>query len=119
MSCNCDPGINSTGINSCTLSIVLFSECVIPIKKILMSLHAYVTICQKLQRGEIMTPEQNQLLQDLIKKSWKDEAFKKRLLADPKTVLREMGHNVPDNYEIAFHENTPTKVNVVLPSNPA
>ena len=58
------------------------------------------------------------IIQKLTERAWKDEAFKKRLFADPRAVLREMGYNVPDSVEIAIYEDTPSKVNLVMPPNP-
>lgn len=63
--------------------------------------------------------DQSAIVQELINRAWKDEAFKNRLLKDPKAVLKEMGHNVPDSLQIEFHENSAAKVHVVIPANPA
>lgn len=56
---------------------------------------------------------------ELIARAWKDREFKKRLLANPKSVLKEFGCNIPENVKIQFHENTNDTVHYVLPRSPA
>src|SRR4051794_8581750 len=48
-----------------------------------------------------------------------DEAYRARLLADPKGVLRESGMTVPDNLETRAIENTETLVPLPLPPKPS
>jgi hypothetical protein len=47
-----------------------------------------------------------------------DDSYRDRLIADPASVLREEGLTVPENVEIEVHQNTPTKVHLVLPPGP-
>jgi hypothetical protein len=54
----------------------------------------------------------------LVARAWSDPAFKKRLVADPKTVLHEQGIAVPAGAEIRVVENTDTVVYVNLPRQP-
>jgi len=55
----------------------------------------------------------------LIQKAWRDESFKHRLLADPKTTIEdELGVPLPPDVEIFIHEQTPTEVHLVLPMKP-
>ncbi len=51
----------------------------------------------------------------LVARTWSDEAFKQRLLAEPAAVLAEQGIEVPPGMEVRVHENTPTAVHVALP----
>jgi hypothetical protein len=54
-------------------------------------------------------------VQEALESVWSDAALKNRLLTNPKPVLAEFGLNIPDNVQVQVHENTPTKLNVVLP----
>ena len=61
----------------------------------------------------------------IISKAWKDEAFRKRLLADPKAVMAEElaslheKANLPDNVKVTVMEETADQIYLVLPMNPA
>ena len=57
------------------------------------------------------------LVRALIQAS-RDEAFKKRLLANPATTLAEHGVSVPDGKTIWVVENTAETVHMVLPAKP-
>jgi hypothetical protein len=54
----------------------------------------------------------------LVARCWADEAFKKRLLADPLATLQAEGFNPPPGLSIRFFENTPSVLNIVLPVQP-
>jgi hypothetical protein len=54
----------------------------------------------------------------IVLQAWADEAFKKRLLANPTAVLKENGIPVPDGIEIKAVENTSTVVYLTLPAKP-
>jgi hypothetical protein len=54
----------------------------------------------------------------VIAKAWSDEAYKQRLIDDPRTVLTEAGIDVPENREIRVFENTDSVANIVLPTAP-
>jgi hypothetical protein len=49
----------------------------------------------------------------VVGRAWSDEAFKRRLLAEPVTALRERG------MEVRVVENTSTVTHLVLPARPA
>ncbi len=58
-------------------------------------------------------------VQEALDRVWSDEALRKRLLTDPKPVLKEFGLQIPDSKSVQIHENTPALMNVVLPEKPA
>ena len=52
----------------------------------------------------------------LIEKAAEDETFRARLLADPKdAVQEELGVKIPDEFNIAVHEETVDTGHLVLP----
>ena len=55
----------------------------------------------------------------VVAKAWSDELFKKRLLADPKTVLKEHGIEVPETTTVKVVEDSDTSVTLILPPPPA
>jgi len=60
------------------------------------------------------------LKSQIIQKAWEDETFKKQLLSDPKTALKEaFGIDIPDNIQIKAVEETKEQFVLVIPSNPA
>ena len=40
-----------------------------------------------------------------VTKAWSDEEFKAKLMADPKSVLKENGVDVPEALEVGIDEN--------------
>ena len=54
----------------------------------------------------------------VVAQAWSDEAFKRRLLAQPNAVLRERGIEVPAGVEVRVVENTGTLAHLVLPPRP-
>jgi hypothetical protein len=46
-----------------------------------------------------------------------DETFKQRFLKEPKSVLTEIGIEIPDSVEIKIHEDTPTLKHLVIPAD--
>jgi hypothetical protein len=54
----------------------------------------------------------------VVARAWSDDAFKQRLIGDPKAVLTEAGLPVPPNLSVQVHETTPTQVHLVLPPPP-
>jgi len=60
----------------------------------------------------------------LIKKAWRDAKFKEALLASPRTTLQQElqtlspGVQIPDGVEVVVHEESMTKIHLVLPVNP-
>lgn len=55
----------------------------------------------------------------IIVESWKDEAFKEKLLTTPREILTEHGIHIPEGIEVEVVENTNSKIYFVLPHNPA
>ena len=55
----------------------------------------------------------------LIQRAWDDPEFKARLLAEPKRTLEEaLGIQLPEEIEIFIHEQTPTRLHLLLPMKP-
>ena len=54
----------------------------------------------------------------VIMRAWKDPNFKKRLLADPMTVLREGGLEIPAGVTVKVYEDTHKLRHLVLPTPP-
>jgi hypothetical protein len=59
-----------------------------------------------------------QILDEVVAKAMTDTAFRRRLLDDPKAVLRKAGLEIPDEVEIVVHRNLPGLINLVLPEAP-
>jgi hypothetical protein len=55
----------------------------------------------------------------LVARTWSDEAFKARLLAEPKAALAEEGVAVPPDVEVRVHENTAALLHLTLPPPPS
>lgn len=55
----------------------------------------------------------------VVAKTWLDEHFKKRFLADPKTVLKEHGIEVPAEVNVKVVENSGKTVYFLLPERPS
>jgi hypothetical protein len=55
----------------------------------------------------------------LVARAWGDEAFKRRLLAEPAAALAEQGIRLPPGVEIRVHEDSPTAVHLTLPPAPS
>src|SRR5947209_3030079 len=57
--------------------------------------------------------------QELLKRSADDPAFRHDVLADPKSAIKEaFGVDLPADFTIHIHEETPTDFHVVLPMLP-
>jgi hypothetical protein len=54
----------------------------------------------------------------VVAKAWSDEDFKAKLLADPKTVLKENGLEFPEDVELRVEETTDKIVHLFLPPEP-
>lgn len=66
----------------------------------------------------MMSTEQA-LTGQVISKVWNDEAFKERLLTDPKAAIRdEFGIEFNDSIEVNAMTETPGKLYLVIPPNP-
>lgn len=61
----------------------------------------------------------NKIWIQVLTRAWKDPEFKKKLLANPKAVFRELGYELPANENLVIHENTKNTHHFVLPPQPA
>ncbi len=57
-------------------------------------------------------------MSQLIAKSWADEGFKVRLLADPAVVLEAEGLHLPEGLNVNVIENTDKVFHLVIPVKP-
>lgn len=48
-------------------------------------------------------------------KAMRDEAFRQRLLRDPKAALQEIGAAVPPGITVHVHEETDTDLHIIIP----
>ncbi len=55
----------------------------------------------------------------IVARAWADEAFKSRLMSNPKAVLREHGLEVAPEVEVKVLEDTDKSVHFTLPVNPS
>ena len=55
----------------------------------------------------------------IVAQAWRDEAFRKRLLADPAAVLKEQGLEVPPGVQVLVVEDTEQVIHLTLPRQPA
>lgn len=55
----------------------------------------------------------------VISQAWTDPAYKARFLADPETVLAEVGIDTPPGMELRAVENTANVVYITLPPRPS
>jgi hypothetical protein len=66
-------------------------------------------------------PQQQEAMKQwgqVVTQAWSDEAYKQRLLADPKAVLAEAGVAIPPNLQVRVHAATPDEFHLVLPAPP-
>ena len=54
----------------------------------------------------------------VLAKAWSDEAFKKRLLADPAGVLKENGIEMPPDVTVKVVEDSAKVLHLILPEPP-
>lgn len=64
--------------------------------------------------------EASHRLAKVIARAWTDEEFHRKLLADPRPALAEMGLEIPrdDKTRIIFHQNTDEERHYVIPAKP-
>ena len=56
---------------------------------------------------------------EVIKKTWEDDKFRQELLANPKATLAKFFDIAfPENVSLAIHEESPTRMHLVLPTKP-
>lgn len=61
---------------------------------------------------------QNPIISKVLQQALADDAFKARLLKNPKAGIKEAtGENLPDALTICFYEDTPTVKHLVIPVN--
>ncbi len=61
----------------------------------------------------------NEIRAKVIARAWKDEAFCKRLIDNPKETLREFGVEIPENVDLTVVQEEPNRLYFVLPQPPA
>ncbi len=54
----------------------------------------------------------------VIARAWADAGYKERLLADPATVLKESGIEIPEGTTVRFVEQKENEIIVPLPTKP-
>ena len=54
----------------------------------------------------------------IVARTWQDDAFKKRLLANPMAVLNEQGIGVPAGVQLRVVENSDKVLHLTLPAKP-
>lgn len=59
-----------------------------------------------------------QRLDEIGARALTDDDYRRRLLDDPKSVLREGGLEIPDDVEVVIHRNRPKLVHLVMPAEP-
>jgi hypothetical protein len=66
------------------------------------------------------TPAVRTFKDNLIKNAAENPEFKEKLINNPKEVVeKRLNYKLPENFEIAVHEDTPMKLNIVLPLDSA
>jgi hypothetical protein len=56
----------------------------------------------------------------LVNRAWRDEAFLKELLANPKAAAaQELGVEFEDDAQVVVHQEPPNSLHIVLPMKPA
>jgi hypothetical protein len=58
---------------------------------------------------------QAKIYTELSQKLQSDEDFKNQFVSQPKSILTEMGINIPDSIQVQVHEDTATVRNFVIP----
>ena len=73
------------------------------------------------ETGVADAPKRNaEALKSLYEKALKDEAFRRRLMADPKgTIEQELGTKLRDGVKVYVHEETADTFHLVLPHLPS
>lgn len=60
---------------------------------------------------------QSKIYADLSQKLQNDEQFKNQFFSEPKSMLIEMGINIPSSVQVEVHQDTATIRNFVIPAN--
>lgn len=64
-------------------------------------------------------PKGVEILDSVTAKALTSKAYKRKLLADPVTVLKDAGLKIPRGVTIVIHENQADTIHLVLPSQRA
>jgi hypothetical protein len=59
------------------------------------------------------------MIGEITARVWRDDAFKHKMLSDPRSTLAEMGVTFPANVKVRVHFDATDTVNIVIPANPA
>jgi len=62
--------------------------------------------------------EYRRRIAEVINNACRDESFKKRLIAEPKTVLAEHGISVPEDLKVEVLEQTDERKYILVPYKP-
>ena len=62
--------------------------------------------------------ERSRQMQQIIAKCWSDEAFKEKLVADPRATLAADGVEIPEGVKINVLSNTADTFHLVIPAMP-
>ncbi len=65
------------------------------------------------------TLEERKEYAKIIAQAWVDEEFKAKLLADPATVLKENGIEIPEGMTVKVIEQKENEIQIPLPEKPA
>ena len=65
------------------------------------------------------TIEERKEYAKIIAQAWVDEEFKAKLLADPATVLKENGIEIPEGMTVKVVEKKENEIHIPLPPKPA
>ncbi len=71
--------------------------------------------------GRVIAVSNEQNLKDqIIEKAWTDAEFKSKLLADPKSAIKDaFGVDIPEDINLNVVEETADSYYLVIPQNPA
>lgn len=62
-------------------------------------------------------PSKQEFISKILKLAAERPEFKEKLFKDPKAVIEKMANfKFPDDFEVVVHEDTPSKLNIVLPN---
>jgi len=60
----------------------------------------------------------NVLIDRILKAAQESPEFREKLISNPKNIFElQSKFKLPEDFEIVVHEDTPNKLNIVLPSN--
>lgn len=63
------------------------------------------------------TPNKQEIIATIVKLAIEKPEFKEKLLKSPKEAVEALiNTKLPENFELVVHEDSPTKINIVLPN---